>query len=168
MLINWLKNFGKWLTFSEIQLWLPLKWRQYLVQRNALKIKWCSVIRTVLWVALSNLSRNCNKVNTPELYLQISSVQLLNRLILCTPMDCSTLGFPVLHQLLELAQTHVHWVGDAIQSIHPLSFPFPPAFNLSHHQGLFQGVSSLHQVAKVLELHLQHQSFQWIFRTNFL
>ena len=64
-------------------------------------------------------------------------------------MDYSTPGFPVLH-LPELAQTHVHWVSDAIQSSHPMSFPSPPAFNLSQYQGLFQWVSSLHQVAKVL------------------
>ena len=83
-------------------------------------------------------------------------------------MDCNTPGFPVHHQLLELAQTHVHWVGDAIQPSHPLASPSPPAFNLSQHQGLFQWVSSSHQVANVLELQLQHQSFQWIFRTNFL
>ena len=82
---------------------------------------------------------------------------------LCHPVDCSTPGFPVLHHLLELVQTHVHWVGDAIQPSHPLSSPSPPAFNLYQHQGLFQWVSSWYQVAKVLEL--QHQSFQWIFRT---
>ena len=75
-------------------------------------------------------------------------------------MDCSTPDFPVYHQLLELAQTHVHRVGGAIQPSHPLLSPSPPAFNLSQHQGLFQGVSSSHQVAKVLELQLQHQSFQ--------
>ena len=83
---------------------------------------------------------------------------------LCDPMDCSMPGLPVLHHLLELAQTHVHWVGDAIQPAHPLSSPSPLAFNLSQHQGLFQWVSSLHQVAKVLELQLQHQCFQCIFR----
>ena len=87
---------------------------------------------------------------------------------LCGPMDCSTPVFPVHHQLLELAQTHVHQVGEAIQPSHPLSSPSPPAFNLPQHQGLFQWVSSSHQVAKVLEYHLQHQSFQWIFRTDFL
>ena len=65
-------------------------------------------------------------------------------------------------------ETHVNWVGDAIQPSHPLSSPSPPAFNLSQHQGLFQWVSSSHQVAKVLELQLQHQFFQWIFRINFL
>ena len=85
---------------------------------------------------------------------------------LCDPMDCSTPGFLVLHHLLELTQTHVHQVGDAIQPSHLLSSPSPPAFNLSHYQGLFQWVSSSHQVAKVLEF--QHQSLQWIFRTDFL
>ena len=83
-------------------------------------------------------------------------------------MDCSMSGFPVRHQLPELAQTHVHRVGDVIQSSHPLSSPSPPAFNLSQHQGLFQSVSSSHQVAKVLELQLQHQSFQRIFSVDFL
>ena len=64
---------------------------------------------------------------------------------LCDPMDCSTPGFPVLHQLLEFTQTHVHRVGDAIQPSYPLSSPFPPAFNLAQHQGLFHWVNSLHQ-----------------------
>ena len=80
---------------------------------------------------------------------------------LCDPMDSRTSGFPVLHHLSELAQTHVHWVGDVIQPSHPLLSP-SPAFNLSQHQGLFQWASSSHQVAKVLGLQLQHQSFQWI------
>ena len=68
----------------------------------------------------------------------------------------------------SLTQTHVHWVGDAIQPSHPLSSLSPTTFNLSQHQGLFKWVSSSHQVVKVLELQLQHQSFQWIFRTDFL
>ena len=80
--------------------------------------------------------------------------------VLCDPMDCSTPGLPVHHQLPELAQTHVHQVGGAIQPSHPLSSPSPPAFNLSQHQGLFQSVGSSHQVAEVLEFQLQHQSFQ--------
>ena len=88
--------------------------------------------------------------------------------MLCDPMDCSTPGFPVHHQLPELSQTHVHQVGDVIQSSHSLSSPYPPAFNLSQHQGLFQWVSPLHQVAKVLEFQLQHQSFQWTPRTDLL
>ena len=87
---------------------------------------------------------------------------------LCNSMVCSMPGFPVHHQLPELTQTHVRWVGDTIQPSLPLSSPSPPAFNLSQHQSLFQWVSSLHQVAKVLEFQLQHQSFQWIFRTEFL
>jgi len=76
---------------------------------------------------------------------------------LCDPIACSTPGFPVHHQLPELTQTHVHQVSDAIQPSHPLSCSSPPAFNLSQHQGLFQWVSSSHQVVNVLEL--QHQSF---------
>ena len=87
---------------------------------------------------------------------------------LCDPMDCSTPGFPVYHQLLEPTQTHIHWVGDAIWPSHSLSSPSPPTFNFFQHQGLFQLVISSHQVAKVLEFKLQHQSFQWIFRTDFL
>ena len=84
----------------------------------------------------------------------------------CDPMDCSRPDLAVHHQLLELAQTQVHWVEDAIQPSHPLLSPSPPAFNISQHQGLFQWINTSHQVAKVLEL--QHQSFQWIFRTDFL
>ena len=87
---------------------------------------------------------------------------------LCNPLDYSTPGLPVHHQLLEPTQTHVHCVRDAIQPPHHLSSPSPPTFNLSQHQGLFQWVSSSHQVAKVLEFQLQHQSFQWIFRTDLL
>ena len=75
---------------------------------------------------------------------------------LCAPMNLGMPGLPVHHQLPEFTQTHVHWVGDAIQPSHPLSSPSPPAFNLSQHQGLFKWVSSLHQMAKVLEFHLQH------------
>ena len=74
-------------------------------------------------------------------------------------MNYSMIGFPVHHQLLELIQTHVHQVGDAIQPSYPLSSPSSPALNLSQHHSLFQGVSSLPQVAKILELQLQHQSF---------
>ena len=99
--------------------------------------------------------------------VQFSSVAQ-SCLTLCDSMDCSTLSFSVHHQLLELTQTHVHQAGDAIQQSHPLSSLSLPTFNLSQHQGLFQWVSSSHQVAKVLEFQLQHQSFQWIFRTDFL
>ena len=74
-------------------------------------------------------------------------------------MDCSTPGFPVLYHLPKFAQTHVHGVAEATQPSHPLSSSSPHALNLSQHQGLFQSVSSSHQVAKVLELQLKHQSF---------
>ena len=86
---------------------------------------------------------------------------------LCDPMDYSTSGLPVHHQLPEFTQTHVHWVGNAIQPSHPMSSPSPTS-SLFQHQGLFQWVSSKHQMAKVLEFQLQHQSFQWIFRTDLL
>ena len=79
---------------------------------------------------------------------------------LCDPIDSTMPGLPVYPQLPELAQTHAHKVGDAIQPSHSPLSPSPPAFNLSQHQGLFQWVSSSHQVAKVFELQLQHQSFQ--------
>ena len=84
-----------------------------------------------------------------------SSVQSLSRVWLCDPMDCSIPGFPVYHQLPEFTQAHVHWISDAIQPSHPLSSPSPTALNLSQHQGLFQWVSSSHQVAKVLEFQFQ-------------
>ena len=87
---------------------------------------------------------------------------------LCDPMNRSTPGFPVHHQLPEFTQTHVHRVSDAIQPSHPLSSPSPPASNPSQHQGLFQGVNSSYQMAKVLEFQLQHQSFQWTPRTDLL
>ena len=99
--------------------------------------------------------------------LQFSSIAQ-SCLTLCDPVDCSTPGLPVHHQLPEFTQTYVHWVGDAIQPSHPLLSPSPPAFNLSQHQGLFKWVSSSHQVVKVLELQLQHQSFQWTPRTDLL
>ena len=83
-------------------------------------------------------------------------------------MDCSMPGLPVHHKHLEFTQTHFLRVGDAIQPYHPLLPPSAPTLNLSQHQGLFKWVSSLHQVAQVLEFQLQHQAFKWIFRTDFL
>ena len=101
------------------------------------------------------------------MHVQFSSVPQ-SCLTLCDPMDRSTPGLPVHHQLPEFTQTHVHWVGDTIQLSHPLLSPSSPALNLSQHQGLFKWVSSSHQVAKVLEFQLQHQSFQWTPRTDLL
>ena len=99
--------------------------------------------------------------------IQFTSVQSLSHVRLWDPMDCSIPDIPVHHQLPEPTQTHVHWVGDTIQPLYSLSSPSPPAFNVSQHQGLFQWVSSSHQVVKGLEFQLQHQSFQWIFRVDF-
>ena len=89
-------------------------------------------------------------------------------LTLCDPMDCSTPGLPIHCQLPESTQTHVQRVGDTIQPPGPVSSPSPPAFYLFQHQGLFKWVGSLHQMAKALEFQLQHQSFQWILRIDFL
>ena len=89
-------------------------------------------------------------------------------LTLCNPVNRSTPGLHVHHQLLEFTQTHVHRVSDAIQPSHPLLSPSPPAFNPSQHQSLFKWVNSSHQVAKVLEFQPQHQSFQWTPRTDLL
>ena len=105
---------------------------------------------------------------TKHPHTQFSSVQSLSRVQLCEPMNCRMPGFPVHHQLLEFTQTHAHQVGDAIQPHHPLSPPSPPAPNPSQHQGLLQWVSSSHEVAKVLEFQVQHQSFQWTPRTDLL
>ena len=107
-------------------------------------------------------SRSIYLVRTQNIQFSFSVVSTL-----CNPMDCRMPGFPVHHQLLKLPQTHVHWISDAIQPSHLLPSPSPPASNLAWHQGLFQWVSSLPQVTKVLKFQLQHQSFQWIFRTDF-
>ena len=105
-------------------------------------------------------------------WFSFSSVQFSSLTQLCPtlsdPMDCRMPGLPVHHQFLEFTQTHVLWIGDAIQPSHPLSFPSPLFFNLFQYQDLFQWVSSYHQMAKVLEFQLRHQSFQWTFRTDFL
>ena len=107
------------------------------------------------------------KLKKPSVITQFSSVAQLCP-TLCDPMNCSTPGLPVHHQLPESTETHVHCVDDAIQPSHPLSSPSPPALNLSQHQGLFKQVSSPHQVAKLLEFQLQHQSLQSTPRTDLL
>ena len=110
------------------------------------------------------LKKKKKKERITILLLLLSHVQLFA--ILWSAAYQASLSFTISQSLLK--QTHVCWVSDAIQPSHPLSSPSPPAFKLSQHQGLFQWVDSLHEVAKVLELRLQHQSFQWIFRTDFL
>ena len=111
------------------------------------------------WVSHNSVHSMC------FLIIKFSSVTHLCP-TLCNSMDCSMPSFPV-HQFLALAQTHVHQFGNTIQPCHLLSSPSPPAFNLPRHQVIFQWASS-HQVAKVLEIQLQHQSFQWISWTDFL
>ena len=125
---------------------------------------WLKIIKWwCIWVSVFTST----KILTYSCYCCYCSVAKLCP-TLCDPMECSTSGFPVPYHLLKFVQTHIHWVGDAIQPSHPLLSTSPPALNLSQCQDLFQWVSSLHQMAKVVELQLQHQSFQWIFRVDFL
>ena len=112
---------------------------------------------------LVNLGVALSKWIWPLCSVQFSSSVVSNSL---RPWGLQPSRLPVHCQFPEVTQTHVHWGSNAIQPSHPLSSPNPPALNLSQHQGLFQWISSSHQVAKVLEL--QHQAFQWIFRTDFL
>ena len=130
---------------------------------------WCSHIlschQSFAFIVFSSVTRS-SWLNLGHLSVQFSCSDVSNSL---WPHGlCSMPGFSALHHLSELAQTHVHWVGDIIQPSHSLSSPSPLAFNLSQHQGLFQGVCSSYQGVKVLEFQLQHQSFQWIFRVDFL
>ena len=106
-------------------------------------------------------------ITTLLISCQFSSVAQ-SCLTLCDPMNGSRPGLSIHHQLSESTQTHIHWVGDAIQPSHPLSSPSPPALNPSQHQGLLKWVCSPYHVAKVLEFQLQYQSFQWTLRTDLL
>ena len=135
----------------------------------------CPVLTVACWSAASRSARNPNSshlfifkiVSISGLFhlevFPFSSVQFSSVtqscMTLCYPMNCSTPGLPVHHQHPEFTQTHVHWVGDAIQTSHPPLSPLPPAANPSQHQSLLQWVNSSHEVAKVLEFQLQHQSF---------
>ena len=125
--------------------------------------KWLLCYSMLYYITVLSEGRKNTSVILPAQHLnhvnQFNSVTQLCP-TLCDTMDCSMSGFPVHHQLLELAQTHVHRVGDTIQPSYPLLSPFPPTFDFSQHQGLFKWVSSLHQVAKLLEFQLQYPSFQ--------
>ena len=129
----------------------------------------CHSLHSGLWwsVTPSSAYHSLPSVLLFGIFLKFSSVAQ-SCLTLCDPMNRSTPGPPVHHQLLESTQTHVHWVSDAIQPSHPLSSPSPPALRLSQHQGLFKWVRSSPDVAKELELQLQHQSLQWTPRTDLL
>ena len=119
--------------YSEFALWSRTFYFCYVIWSHEVEIAWWSV-------QFSSVAQSCPT--------------------LCNPMNRSMLGLPVHHQLPEFKQTHVHRVSDASQPSHPLSST-STASNSSQHQGLFQWVSSSHEVAKVLEFQLQHQSFQW-------
>ena len=163
---------------SEIvHLWLLVAWEMMMM--NTVKKK---IVNSINHIIISQLHYQKVISQGKELYLplclhylefflehsvQFSSVTQ-SCLNLCNPMDCSMPGLPVHHQLPEFTQTHLRWVCDAIQPSHPLSSPSPPTNNPSQHQGLFKWVNSSHQVGKVLEFQFQHQSFQWIFRNDFL
>ena len=173
MLCTWNKN---WRLFKEKRsndLNRLLKIKKY-DRRNKNVNRW---VARQSWENLPE-SRTQKTLSSPQILkqrerikkLETASVSSVTRLCLtpCNPMDYSMPGFPVHHQLPELTQIHVHQVSDAIRPSRPLSSPSPSAFNLSQHQGLFQWGSSSHQVVKVLEFQFQLQSFQWIFRTDFL
>ena len=155
---------------SPLHLSLPcnLKWELQRIQgkqyRRELERKWFKRKELVGWTELAINEEIMNERKGED---QFSSVTQ-SCLTLCNPMNCSTPGLPVHHQLLKFTQTHVHVVSDAIQPSHPLSPPSPPAPKPSQHQGLFQWVNSSHEVAKVLEFQLEHQSFQWTPRTDLL
>ena len=155
-------------TWSLSQVLLPGKESFVFIRHEVIRLG--SARWTPLWLIQSHLISKCNYICTCAKSLLPCRWCSGTRsgLTLCHPMDYRAPSFSVLHCLLEFSQTHVHWVDDAIQPSHPLSPPSTPAVNLSEHQYLFQWVGSLHQVAKVLDLQLQHQSFQWIFRVDFL
>ena len=145
--------------------WFPLGWTDWI----SLQSKGLS--RDFSNTKVQKHQFSGTQLNSPTLtsiHVQFSSFAQLCP-TLCDPMNCSMPGLPVHHQLPESTQTHVlHLVGDAIQPSYPLLSPSPPALNLSQHQGLLKWVSSSHQVAKVLEFRLQHQSFQITPRTDIL
>ena len=129
-------------------------------------IQFSKCIRLNLYILLNENYASVKK-GTRTASVQFSSVAQ-SCPTLCDPMNRSTPGLPVHHQLPEFTQIHVHLVGGAIQPSHPLSSPSHPAPNPSQHQGLFKWVSSSHQVAKLLEIQLQHQPFQWTPRSDLL
>ena len=150
---------------------IHLEYHFYRSGRQILSLPWL-VLRvrngSVWWYFIIFSSfHSFPKLCYSKYYTQFSSVAQ-SRLTLCDPMNCSTPGHTVHHQLPEFTQTQVHRVGDAIQPSHPLSSPSPPASNPSQHQSLFQRVNSSYEVAKVLWFQLQHQSFQRTPRTDLL
>ena len=133
---------------------------------NSMDREACQV-KSIVSQRVSHQWSNLACMHMSDLSVQFSSVAQ-SCPNLCDPMNHSTPGLPVHHQLPEFTQTHVHRVNDAIQPFHLLSSPSPPAPNPSQYQGLFHWVNSSNEVAKVLEFQLQHQSFQWTPRTDLL
>ena len=131
-----------------------------------------TIKRIIIMIFCSSRNRSTrlhSDIPVKEVIIMVIVIRSLSRAwLFLTTWTTAHQAFPVLHYLPELAQTHVHWVSGTIQPSHPLPSPSPLAFSLSQHQGLFQWVDCLQQVVKVLELHLQHQSFQWIFKVDFL
>ena len=148
-----------WLEKFSVTIYLSISFTKILFWNCACLLDFLNIVYT------SDLSYFCHSPFISLWFLGIFSFCCCSAaklcLTLCNPMGCSMPGFSVLR---EVAQTHDHWVGDAIQPSHPLSSSFPPTLNLSQHQGLFQQVSSSYQVAKYWSFH----TFQWIFRVDFL
>jgi len=128
-------------------------------------------VRTIIWILLNILSDFVIVTYVSCFFLLIKwvqSVQSLSHVWLFAIPWTAACQASLSITNSEFTQTHVHWISDTIQPFHPLSFPSLPSLNLSQHQGLFQWISSSHQVVKVLEFQLRHQHFQWIFKTVFL
>ena len=156
---------------ARILKWVAIYFRGSSQSRDQTHVSWFSY--TGRWILYQ--CTTCEAPYCPLVFLldqvpvQFSSAQLLSRVrLFATPWTAARQASLVHHQLLEFTQTHVYWVSDAIQPSHPLSSPSPPAFNLSQYQGLFKWVSSSHQVVKIFEFQLQHQSSQWTPRTDLL
>ena len=153
---------------SSKELYSRLQWIFFLDQGTT--IHKVVQVKSLQWPSVPLCLPNCP--SPLSYYVIFSSVQFSSVAqlcpTLCNPMNCSTPGLPVHHQLPEFTQIHVHWVVDVIQPSHPLLSPFPPSPNPSQHQGLFQRVNSSYEVVKVMEFQLQHQSFQWTPRTDLL
>ena len=138
----------RWTVLCSFYRWRKLKLGRFTDLHRFTKLVSVKLLSQCLMYQFSSVAQSC--------------------LTLCNPMNHSMPGLPVHHQLPEFTQTHAHRLSDAIQPSHPLSSPSPPAPNPSQHQGLFQWVNSSHEVAKVLEFQLHHQSFQWTPRTDLL
>ena len=166
----------EWVAISFPSAW---KWKVNVRLLNCVQLlatPWTAAYQAPLSMGFSR-QEYCSGVPLPSPYwtittyktrysAQFSSVQSFSLVWLFATPWTATGQVPVHYQLLEYTQTHFHRIDDAIQLSHPLLSPSPLAFNLSKHQGLFKWVSYLHQVDKVLEFHIQHQSFQWMFRTD--